>query len=509
MRTTRRTGLSTEGGTATVEMPSPRGSDLLACLVVGADAELSACFRGWAEEARAEFESCRDVAAALPRIRSGRFDVVLLALDGTQDDTAPSLPVLGTVGGVRPLLVLAARRPCMDLVLAAMRSGYIDVFALPPSRADFVRALDRVRSALTDRVVPLPQAVGHTVGSCSIVGESASMCEVYKQIAAVAGTDATVALQGETGTGKELVARAIHVNGPRADRPFVAVNCAAVPEPLLESELFGHELGSFTGAVARSAGWFRQADGGTLFLDEIAEMSPALQVKILRAIEERVVHPVGSSSSVPIDIRVVAATNRDLAQEVAAGRFRSDLYHRLAVVLISLPPLAERGDDIDLLTGHFARLFGQRHGHEVSWISAEAMRHLRTYGWPGNVRELRNAIERAVLLRMGDTIRAGDLPATVVCSGRRTSASDGPALVTLEEAERRHIDAVLRSTGGRIADAAAVLGIHRNTLTRRLQSGVAGAPAPRRAGVAADDGPDLEDEDRAGPGRLAAARSAG
>jgi DNA-binding NtrC family response regulator len=296
------------------------------------------------------------------------------------------------------------------------------------------------------------------------------MCELYQQIALVAASDATVTIQGESGTGKELVARAVHARGARRDHPFVAFNCAAIPQELLESELFGHERGAFTGAIARRLGRFQRAHGGTLFLDEVSDMSLHLQAKILRALEEREVEPVGGGMPVPVDIRVIAATNHDLATEVARGRFRRDLYHRLTVVTITVPPLSERGDDVDLLAGHFVRLFAQRNGKRVSAISERVLRRLRTHSWEGNVRELRNVIERAVVVSTGDTIRTEDLPLELRTDVTVVPDARDPAPLTLAQAEARHIDTILGQTGGRLQAAASILGIHRNTLARKLRS---------------------------------------
>jgi transcriptional regulator with PAS, ATPase and Fis domain len=295
------------------------------------------------------------------------------------------------------------------------------------------------------------------------------MLEVYKLMARVAQSTATVVVQGESGTGKEVVARAIHLNGPQASRPFVAVNCAAIPENLLESELFGHEKGAFTGAVARKIGRFEQAASGTLFLDEIADMSLALQAKILRAVQEREVERVGGTDTIPVDVRLIAATNRDLSEAIRQGRFREDLYYRLAVVTIRLPKLAERGDDLVLLTGYFVRQFAERYGKRITGISARALELLRNHTWVGNVRELRNVIERAVIVATDDTLRAEHLPDEL--RGEEAALPDRPAgaLLTLAEAEARHIARVLAHTQKQIGAAAELLGIHRNTLTRKMK----------------------------------------
>jgi transcriptional regulator with PAS, ATPase and Fis domain len=276
-------------------------------------------------------------------------------------------------------------------------------------------------------------------------------------------------LQGESGTGKEVVARAIHLNGAKAAGSFVAVNCAAIPENLLESELFGHEKGAFTGAIMRKIGRFEQAAGGTLFLDEIADMSLALQSKILRAVQEREIERVGGTETLPIDVRLIAATNRDLQDAIAQGRFREDLYYRLAVVTIRLPKLTDRGDDLVLLAAYFVRHFAERYGKRIRAISDRALELLRNHPWVGNVRELRNVVERAVIVATDDTLRAEHLPEEL--RGEEVALAERPqgTLLTLAELEARHIARVLAHTSGQIGAAAEILGIHRNTLTRKMK----------------------------------------
>ncbi|MFI5401365.1 MAG: sigma 54-interacting transcriptional regulator [Planctomycetota bacterium] len=454
--------------------PAPEGQDSRPAdprtrlLVVGAEPGLKSLFERWATDAGSETVAVPDLPAAVRRFAEERWDVVLAVLN---DESEAGLKwwadALRGVEG-RPHILLATSRPSMNLALGATRSGVLDLLPLPPSRADFVRALERVRSARTDISVQLPAVEGHAVGTYTLVGQSPAMLDVYKQIAVVAPTAVTVLIQGESGTGKELVARAIHAHGPRQGAPFVAVNCAAIPENLLESDLFGHERGAFTGAVARKIGRFQQAQGGTLLLDEIADMSLALQAKILRAIQEREIERVGGTETLRIDVRVLAATNRDLRAAIDAGQFRRDLFYRLAVVTITLPSLAERGDDLDLLTAHFARQYGQRYGKEVSAFSDKAMTLLRRHRWAGNVRELGNAIERAVIVSTDGTLRVEDLPEELRRGERPEGGREG-TLATLAEAEAGHIARVLAHTSGRIGEAAQILGIHRNTLARKIR----------------------------------------
>jgi len=281
-----------------------------------------------------------------------------------------------------------------------------------------------------------------------------------------------VLITGESGTGKELVARALHRRGDRRDGPFVAVNCAALPEALLESELFGHVKGAFTDAGGPRRGLLPQADGGVLLLDEIGELPLRLQPKLLRALESGSVRPVGSDRDVPVDVRLITATHRDLASEVEAGRFREDLFFRINVVRLEVPPLRSRGSDILHLAQHFLRGISERTGRAVTGIAPAAAEHLLAYPWPGNVRELRNAIERGVALARFDQIAPEDLPDPVRRAGRRPAepATDDPeTLVPLEGVERRHVEKVLGAVGGNKTAAAEVLGLDRTTLHRKLE----------------------------------------
>ncbi len=294
------------------------------------------------------------------------------------------------------------------------------------------------------------------------------MLEVYKLIAMVAPARTTVLIEGESGTGKELVARAIHRESPRASKPFLALNCAAIPEGLLESELFGHARGAFTSAVQEKRGLFEEASGGTLFLDEVGDTSLAVQSKVLRALQEQEVRRVGSMAPIRVDVRLVAATNRDLRTLVDAGRFREDLYYRLNVVTIKLPPLRERVEDVPLHAAHFLRRHAAARDGPAPAIAPEAMDALREYRWPGNVRELEHVIERAVTLASANrpVILFDDLPEAVRVPG--SSESGRISLESLrEDAEREHIMRVLKATGGNRTDAARLLGIDRKTLYRK------------------------------------------
>ena len=302
-----------------------------------------------------------------------------------------------------------------------------------------------------------------------IVGKSPVMLEVYKLVARVAASTATVLVNGESGTGKELVARAIHTHSPRVGRTFVPVNCTALTESLLESELFGHARGSFTGAIATKKGLFEMASGGTLFLDEIGDMGPKMQSQLLRTLQDGEVRPVGSSESIKVDVRLVCATNRDLDEDVKSGRFREDLYFRINVVTVTLPPLRDRPGDVPILVAHFLKKLARREGRPATALSSEALEALRHYSWPGNVRELENAVERAVAVAKGNVILPSDLPPEVL-GGEAPRPSglieDRP---TLAELERRYIALVLSESGGNKKKAAERLGIDRRTLYRALE----------------------------------------
>ena len=306
-----------------------------------------------------------------------------------------------------------------------------------------------------------------------MVGASPALAMIAGQIGRVATTKATVLVRGESGSGKELVARAIHDSSDRRDAPFVCLNCAALTETLLESELFGHEKGAFTGATERKAGKFEAAHRGTLFLDEIGEMSPSIQAKFLRVLEGHPFERVGGSQRVQVDVRVVAATNRHLEEAVAAGDFRRDLYFRLKVVEIVVPPLRRRTEDIEPLARHFLARFAAEAGRPARDFSEEALDALQSYHWPGNIRELRNCIERAVVLSTADVIDAHDLSLSHLSSagdtGRGSASRPAPfSPQTLDEVERRHVMATLAAVGGNKTKAAAMLGIERSTLDRKL-----------------------------------------
>lgn len=345
----------------------------------------------------------------------------------------------------------------VDTAVDALRKGAYDYITKPFVNEYLVQAIKNAaeRSDLTRQNKRLRGEVKSRYELSEIIGASEQMQELVRMVKKVADTTATVLINGETGTGKELIARALHYISGRSGMPFLAVNCGAISESLLESEVFGHVKGAFTGAMTDNKGLFRSANGGTLFLDEIAEMPLHLQVKLLRAIQEKEVTPVGSATAYSTDVRIIAATNKDLETEVSEGRFREDLFYRLNVIQLTVPPLRERRDDIPVLAKHFA------HGTP---IATDAMKILSAYDWPGNVRELENCIERALVLSSG-SITTDDLPPSLTLADR----SQGVSSDTLEEVERTHITKVLRQVNDDKAVAAAILGIDLSTLYRKIK----------------------------------------
>ena len=380
------------------------------------------------------------------------------------------------VGVSRPDLPVTILTAHADLptAVAALRAGAYDFITKPPAGDALAAAVERAvqHHAVRQDVQRLEHDSELREDFDGILTASPTMHKVIHLLARVADADTSVVISGESGTGKELVARALHRRGPRQDGPFVAINAAAIPETLLESELFGHTRGAFTGAHADRSGLFAQAHGGTLFLDEIAELPLTLQPKLLRALQERAIRPVGGTNEVPCDVRVIAATNIDLESAVKARRFREDLFFRLNVIHLHLPPLRARGNDTLLLAQHFLRRSAARTGRQVVGLSPAAANRLLAYGWPGNVRELQNCIERAVTLARCDRIVVGDLPELVRGARRaRVPAADDPGtLAPLDEIERRHILQVLDAVKGNRTVAAQRLGLDRKTLYRRLRA---------------------------------------
>ena len=373
-----------------------------------------------------------------------------------------------------PVVVITAFGSIETAVLA-IRAGAYDYITKPIDVEALTLALDRAieHHALRQEVRRLRRAVDEGNRFGELVGRSDAMRKVHDLLGRVADSEASVLVTGESGTGKEVVAKALHARGRHKSGPFVAVNCAAMPETLLESELFGHVKGAFTDARAARTGLFVQASGGTIFLDEIGELPMGMQPKLLRALQERTVRPVGGSVEVPFDARIVAATNRDLETAIEERRFREDLYYRINVLHVALPPLRARGGDILLLAQRFVESAASRAGKNVNGISSPAAEKLLAYAWPGNVRELMNAMERAVALTRYEQITVDDLPEKIrehrPSSHVLVAADDPSELVPLEEVEKRYALRVLDAAGGNKTLAAKILGLDRKTLHRKLE----------------------------------------
>ena len=431
-------------------------------------------------QARVVATSSLSEGLALASRESWSAVVLSLSLEGVSPELAARIAELPGV----ETLILCHSHPTLQRTMEAEGAGAAALLREPLDPGEVLGELgEGIREG--DGLL-LPEGEAEGTQGAQLVGSSPAMAGLFRTLARVAPTPATVLIQGESGTGKELVARALHDGSPRREHPFVAVNCAAIPEHLLEAELFGHEKGAFTGAVGRSEGRFGRADGGTLFLDEIGDMGLVLQAKILRALEEGEIERVGGQESVPVDVRIVAATNRSLQEMVDGGEFRADLFFRLAVVQLVLPPLRERPEDLQELALHFAARFARRYGRPVRRLGQDALERLHAHSWPGNVRELRNVMDRAVLLSRGGTLGAADLePGGLEAqedgveskgsAGASTGALSGrdptlpPVDAPLRQVEAWHIARVLERTGGHMGETAKILGIHRNTLTSKVR----------------------------------------
>jgi DNA-binding NtrC family response regulator len=408
---------------------------------------------------------------ALARFRQEPFDLVLT------DQKMPDLSGLELLAAVRAInpevaVIVVTAHGTIETAVNAIKAGAADYLAKPVNLDELLHRIHQVRERQQlrheNRELRLALAERHRVEG--IIGESGQMQEVLSLVKRVASSDATVLIRGESGTGKELIARAIHHASPRAGGPLVKVNCAALPEGLLESELFGHEKGAFTGAISARKGRFELADGGSLFLDEIGDLPLHLQVKLLRVLQEREFERVGSSRAVAVDVRVLAATHRNLEVLVRDGRFRDDLYYRINVVTIALPPLRERREDLSLLVDHFLRTLAAKNGKTIRGLTREARDALLRYDYPGNVRELENLIERAVVLTRGDVIALADLPLTLQDpSSELEPKTEAGLLAAVEGLERRMIQQALRLADGVQTQAAEQLGVSERVLRYKLR----------------------------------------
>lgn len=420
-------------------------------------------------------EEAGDGDEAVSLVKEKYFDVVLTDVRMARMDGIQTLKHLLAYNPALPIVLMTAYSS-VETAVDALRLGAYDYLVKPLDfdllKETLEQAIERSRHSVENR--ELRRQLSDSGQSADILGRSAAMQAMIRFIETVAPTEATVLITGESGTGKELVATALHRASARAAKPIVTVNCAALAESLLESELFGHEKGSFTGADKRRDGRFVQADGGTLFLDEIGEMPLPLQAKLLRALQQGEVQRVGSDSPIHVDVRVLAATNRDLRREAAEKRFREDLYFRLNVISIEVPPLRQRSEDIPLLAAYFMQRFAERNHKVVKGFAPQALDCLLRYHWPGNVRELQNIVERAVILCRGDLIGEGELPDNVRNAQIREAspvAADSMSLagMPLEKVEQRAIEDTLRQTGDNKSEAARRLGITRATLHNKLR----------------------------------------
>ena len=399
------------------------------------------------------------------------FDVIVTDLKMKGLKGLDLLQEVKRVAPLTPVIIITAFGT-IESAIQAMKMGAYDYITKPFQMDELVLT---VKKALENRllkreVARLKREVESRYQFHHLIGKSPSMQRIYDFVERISGSSSNVLVTGESGTGKELVAKAIHYNGSRKDGPFIAVNCAAIPETLLESELFGYKKGAFTDAKIDKKGLVFEANEGTLFLDEVTEMPPTLQAKLLRVIEEREVRPLGDTNSYPVDARVISTSNRDVKSLIQEGRFREDLFYRLKVIDIELPPLRERREDIPLLVQHFLNKFGQDSKKNVSGISEDALRGLLNYSWPGNVRELENVIQRAITLSQHEEILPEDLPTPLVeVAGENLIEKGLKEKYTVEQLEKEYIRKVLAKVGGNKSKAAEILGFDRKTLYRKLQ----------------------------------------
>jgi len=409
---------------------------------------------------------CTGGRDALTAARQETFDIAITDLRLRAEDGLALTEELMQIQPGLPVIILTAHGSIPNAV-EAMQRGAFGYLTKPFDDKELKATLDKalIQLRMTREIQRLKSLVKELYGLENVIARSPAMQRLFQQVAQIADSDATILLTGETGTGKEVLARVLHANSRRSKGPFVALNCAAISETLFESELFGHIRGAFTNAVAAKRGLFQSANGGTLFLDEIAEMSLPMQVKLLRAVQEREVREVGADYATKVDVRIITATNKDLAESVRAGTFRHDLYYRVFVVPLAIPPLRERKDDIPLLAQHFLKQSAKRSNKDVRGFTPAAMHRLMVYPWPGNVRELENAVEKAVVMSRQDMV----LPELLPTAGVASDIGLKPLTEAKEEFERSYLRNVLQMTGGNISRAAQFAGRYRADFYKMLK----------------------------------------
>jgi len=415
-----------------------------------------------------------DGSSAIDRVHEQAFDLILMDIRMIKVSGLEALGEIKAFNPAIPVIIMTAYSS-VESAVGAMKNGAYDYLTKPLDFDELRLTMERAmeHSHLREENRLLRETLGAHFDTQNIIGTSPAMMRLMETVAQVATSEATVLITGESGTGKEMIAGAIHFNSLRKDGPYVKINCAAITETLLESELFGHEKGAFTGAYRRKEGRFRQAHGGTLFLDEVSEMSLAMQVKLLRVLQDREITRVGGEEVMKVDVRIIAATNKDLITEIRADRFRDDLYYRLNVVAIAMPPLRERREDIPLLAQHFLEQFSERNRKQIKGFTPQAMDRLLRYEWPGNVRELMNAVERAVVLARAEYLNEQEFPLIPGAAGPEGGLPAGGAgseEMPLDEVEKTTILRTLELSNGNKSEAARRLGITRRTLHKKLKT---------------------------------------
>ena len=423
---------------------------------------------GWGYEV---FEA-DDGSGAIEKVRQTSFDLILMDIRMLNISGIEALEQIKIINPAIPVIIMTAYAS-VETAVTALKKGAYDYLTKPLDFDELKIAIGRAteHNRLKKENEYLKVRLGEQFDRQNLIGQSPSMIKLLDTIAQVAATEATILITGESGTGKEVIANAIHYNSSRKDAPFIKINCAALTETLLESELFGHEKGAFTGAERRREGKFRQAEGGSLFLDEVSEMSPAMQVKLLRVLQERELTRVGGAEVIKINVRLIAASNKDLKKEMERGRFREDLFYRLNVVGLNVPPLRERKEDIPILAQHFLQQFVAQNSKKIKGFTPQAMEKLLKYSWPGNIRELMNAIESAVVLSRKEYLDAEDLVLMMADNSVDIKTTQNRLLenLPLEEVEKMTILEALATSAGNKSEAARRLGITRKTLRKKLE----------------------------------------